>query len=376
MTPGTHPLLEQFDEKTIIAEPQLREVLDAVGAGIVISDLDGVARLANRDWEEMFGLRSEEVIGRPAEEALELLAGLFRQPGQYRSVVEAGRADPTCRGTHQLELAYPVPRILQCQTGPITKGAGRMLGRVMIYRDVSQQRALERDLQHLETQRVLAEMAQDLAHDFSNIFESLACTIYLLRMPRASQDPAWAGHLLDLLEQAVRLGSETVGLIREYSLDYDPGLAPLELAEPVLAGLRLVEPKFNAAVQLKGRHLELRPELERGVVIQGNSTELKRVVANLLLNAIDAIVKDGAIHVSVSTEEGQAVLRISDTGCGIPEDSLGRIFDSQFTTRKSGWGRGLAIVHRVVRRHGGAITVTSSESGTIFNLTFPLWSKP
>ncbi len=372
MSAGPKPSFEPPDHWDLVAGPPFCEVLDAVAAAIVVSDPDGRVRLANRDWEEMFGLRAEEVAGRPMEEAVEVLARLFRQPAQFRAIVEASRAEPTCRSTCQLELAHPVPRILECHSEPITGRTGGVLGRMLIYRDVSQQRVLERELERLKTQRVLGEMAQDLAHDFSNIFESLACTIYLLRMPRASQEPAWAGHLLDLLEQAVRLGSETTRLIREYSLDYDPGLAPVDLAESVLAGIRLVEPKFNAEVQLQGRHLELRPELARGVMIEGNSTELKRMVANLLLNAMDAIAKDGAVHVSVAAEDGQAVLRISDTGCGIPEASLGRIFDSQFTTRKSGWGRGLAIVEGVVRRHGGAITVSSSESGTTFRLAFPL----
>jgi signal transduction histidine kinase len=103
-----------------------------------------------------------------------------------------------------------------------------------------------------------------------------------------------------------------------------------------------------------------------------DGSRVRQVVWNLLLNAAQATPDYGRIEVSVALDEDAVIIRISDEGVGISRDRLVRIFDPFYTTRTGGTGLGLANVERIVRAHGGAVSVSSTEGvGTVFSMSFP-----
>jgi signal transduction histidine kinase len=114
--------------------------------------------------------------------------------------------------------------------------------------------------------------------------------------------------------------------------------------------------------------------------VTGNVNLLQQVVLNLVLNAYQAISTGGTVSVSTWGEDGQAVLGVRDTGCGISPAHLKRIFDPFFTTRPvgQGTGLGLSICHTVIKQHGGSIVVESSVEGqgTSFIIRLPLTENP
>ncbi len=113
--------------------------------------------------------------------------------------------------------------------------------------------------------------------------------------------------------------------------------------------------------------------------LEGNETQISQLLLNLILNAYHAMEqRGGRLTLCVSQEAGEAVLRVSDTGVGIPQESLSRIFEPFYTTKESGRGTGLglAIVHQVVESHHGRISVKSEVgAGTEFTLYFPAYGE-
>lgn len=111
------------------------------------------------------------------------------------------------------------------------------------------------------------------------------------------------------------------------------------------------------------------------VPISGNANLLQQVVMNLILNAYQAVPTGGEIRIVIRREASEAVVRVSDTGCGIPPSHLGRVFDPFFTTQPAGKGTGLglSICHTIVKQHGGVIEVDSAEGqGCTFTVRLPL----
>ena len=114
-------------------------------------------------------------------------------------------------------------------------------------------------------------------------------------------------------------------------------------------------------------------------LVRGNSGKLQQVFLNLFLNARDAMEQGGTLTVETSSNESTARVEIIDSGCGIPEENLARIYDPFFTTKgaKKGTGLGLSITYGIVKEHGGSIGVLSQPGqGTRFHLEFPLVRKP
>ncbi|TNF50158.1 hypothetical protein EP232_00905, partial [bacterium] len=105
----------------------------------------------------------------------------------------------------------------------------------------------------------------------------------------------------------------------------------------------------------------------------GDGDSLKQLLLNLFLNAIQAMSDGGLLTVNTSISGGKAVLTVADTGAGIDEIDLDRIFEPFYTTRETGTGLGLSIVHRIVQDHGGEIRLKSSPGqGTTFVIRFPI----
>jgi signal transduction histidine kinase len=148
------------------------------------------------------------------------------------------------------------------------------------------------------------------------------------------------------------------------------------------------EPQFRD-VELHGlisdvyRHLSSSRDLEKvgfslgvdpsSVVISADQGQLEQVFNNLFANAVDAMQGQGSVSVKVRQEAASAVIRISDTGKGIPRELVDKIFEPFFTTKDKGTGLGLAIVYNIIKKHGGDIAVESEEGkGTTFTITLPM----
>jgi signal transduction histidine kinase len=218
-----------------------------------------------------------------------------------------------------------------------------------------------------ERERVWAGMARESAHQLGTPLSSLHGWMEVLR-DRAG-DPLLDGALTHMDADLERL--ERVAH-RFERIGRPPKREPLDLAvlaERVVAYFRPRVPSLASAVTL----VVDAPEV--GVPIRGDRVLLEWVLESLIKNAVDALARTGGT-ITVSTAivpGGRAVLRVSDTGPGVPRALRRRIFDAGFSTKESGWGIGLALTRRIVEEnHGGTLRLLPSSNGAVFEVSLPL----
>ena len=151
--------------------------------------------------------------------------------------------------------------------------------------------------------------------------------------------------------------------------------APLELQEVSLTDL-LDDTLSLLSNQCFKQGVEIRKSFHsNGLKISADPQQLKQVMLNLMLNGLEAMDRGGRLDVATEARGDGLVVRISDTGTGIPPDLLNKVWDPFFTTKERGMGLGMAIVKGIVERHGGRIDLSSHPGqGTTVELTLPLTS--
>jgi signal transduction histidine kinase len=248
----------------------------------------------------------------------------------------------------------PVDLALTCS--PIPWGGRDETGLLLVASDVTEQRRWEEQMARSEKLSALGQLAMGMAHDFTNLLQAILGHTQLIAH-EPSPDRVQRG--LATIEQAVRDGVETVGRIRRFARrDSDRRLEPVDVRDVVRQAIEIVRPRWSQS-DLRGP-------------VQARAAELREALINLVLNAVDAMPKGGAITLETRGEGDWVVLSVADTGAGIPADVRRRIFEPFFTTKESGTGLGLSIVSGIVSSYGGTIDVDSELGhGTCFTIRLP-----
>jgi two-component system sensor histidine kinase PilS (NtrC family) len=351
-------LVERFASAHRQLETQRRHLRDlqafkdliftSVGTGLVALDADHriTAVPANRafgeSWSALFGASIRL-------DAVELQLG--RDPRRARYETELRREDGT-----------KIP--LQISFSPLLAGDGARVGLIAACEDLSAIREIEERMRQADRLASLGRMAANIAHEIRNPLASLTGAIEALTT-HPSDDSR------ERLTQIVLRESDRLNeLIRNF-LDYARP-APLAVMDP-LDVAQIVED-----VLLLLEHRALPPglkivrEVSSAVEWRLDPQQFRQAVWNLCLNAVDAMPDGGELRVSVAAEGGVLRVSVADTGEGIAPVDLPQVFEPFFSTKTAGSGLGLALVHRIVRDHGGWVDVRSTPgSGTTFTLCFP-----
>jgi two-component system NtrC family sensor kinase len=250
---------------------------------------------------------------------------------------------------------------------------GQVTAVVSVLHDLSEIRELERrrvEQQLFESEKLAAvgRLAASIAHEVNNPLEAIKNSLYLLSNAKSVEQNA---RFLDV----ARRETERVSHIIRQMLGFARRSGEVEwvnVNQIIEETLILVEKKMRQA------RVEVAHDFDdRLPAIRARADQLRQVFLNLLLNAQQAIEKSGRITIVTSVYE-QALqptisVQISDTGRGIPEAEIPRIFEPFFSTRTKGTGLGLWVTQDIVRHHGGRIEVTSEEgAGTTFNVILPV----
>ena len=272
---------------------------------------------------------------------------------------------------------------------PIIDNEGKINGIVGISRDVTEQKLLEEELrrysEHLESlveertkklqeaQRLAAigETTAIIGHDLRNPLQAIVNVLYLIEKSLENPTPqneeqsdTSVPNLLKVIYQQVGYMNKIVSDLQDYAKPIKPELAMTDLRELVYETLSALEVSANIKVSVKAEeHLELLidPAL------------IKRVFTNLILNALQAMPNGGELTIKASIKEESVSISFQDTGIGIPEENLPKLFKPLFTTKSKGQGFGLAVCKRIVEAHEGNITVCSEVGkGSTFTVNIPL----
>lgn len=343
----------------------------------------GVCRMLDVEQGDLLDRDRTEAIG-------EILKLRFKDASGFEAKCLWLKDHPHEVLEHVLELVKPDRRVLHWYSAPIFGTEGAYLGRAEVYSDITKRRQLEARVrqayQELKTTqdqlvqseklRAIGEIASGVAHDFNNTLGIILGNIQLL--VRNIQD-ASAVTRLQAIEQAALDAVETVRRIQEFTkTKSDAPFAPLDLSSLASEVVEVMKPAWQNAMEAQGARIEVALDPGRGAHAMGVAAEIREVLANILLNAIQAMPSGGRISVSTGRSGGDSWVRISDTGVGMTEEVRKRIFDPFFTTRGvEGTGLGMSVAYGIISLHDGRIDVESEPGrGTTVTVALPAAEIP
>lgn len=236
------------------------------------------------------------------------------------------------------------------------------------YRDLTMARTR---LVKAERLTALGEMASGVAHDFNNILSAILGRAQILRQ-RVADDKML--HDLSVIEQAANDGAATIRRIQEFARSTtDRAYQTVNLTQIVQDCIQMTRTRWKDQAEVLGLQYEFFTNLDGDLSVQGSSTELREVVTNMIMNGLDAMPEGGQMTFEGVVRDGEVRLTISDTGVGMEEEVVKRVFDPFFSTKKGeGSGLGLSVAYGIVARHNGRIECTSQPGeGTRFRIHLP-----
>jgi signal transduction histidine kinase/ActR/RegA family two-component response regulator len=223
-----------------------------------------------------------------------------------------------------------------------------------------------------EKLKALGQMASGVAHDFNNTLAGIIGNTQLLL---AQVDQHRLRERLEAIEMAARDGAITVRRIQEFSrVRKTREFTSVDVNGLVLDVIKITSPMWKDQLQKQGRTVELTTKFNVLQTVAGNAAELREVLTNIILNALDAMPNGGKITISTWADDRYGYIAIADTGQGMSVDVQQRIFDPFFSSKGPGnSGLGLSVAYGIIRRHDGKITVASAEGeGTSFTIQLPV----
>lgn len=346
----------------------LEAVLQTVREGILVTGPDGIIAYANPAAARLLGFALKD-LGK---------VSLWKQvPDLARSlhITADGEWGGGAGLSREIELRYPERRHVRLYFTPIANAGetedSNQPRYAVILSDVTDDKASAQ--QEIENERIqsILQLAAGVAHELGNPLNSL--TIHLQLMQRkidSVRGRSLAASLTKSLGVCLAEVKRLDGIITHF-----------------LQAVRPVRPDFSKAdlLELLSETLEfLRPEMEDADIsveveladppppVMADRNQIKQVLFNILKNAREAMTAGGRVKIRTRSDDEFIYLMIADTGAGISEENLNRVFQPYFSTKTGGSGLGLMIVERIMRAHGGQIGIDSRvDRGTVVTLQFP-----
>jgi signal transduction histidine kinase len=229
-----------------------------------------------------------------------------------------------------------------------------------------------------ERMQALAQMASGIAHDFNNsLAQILGFTELLLARPEDLADRQKAGRFLEFIHAAASHAAEVVRRMRTFyrAPEVDDTELPVPIGPLIDEAIAMTEPRWKDLARARGVDVEIRKDVAETAPASGSPRELCEMLSNLLLNAVEAMTKSGAITVSARGQDSVVRLSVADTGCGMSAEDVRRCAEPFFSTKGAkGSGLGLSAVRGVVTRHGGRLSIQSEPgAGTTVTVELPVW---
>jgi PAS domain S-box-containing protein len=342
------------------------EIFNTLQEGVLVITLDGEIDYANDAAHRLIGIGEDELAGQI----------LWRLVPGLRPSLGAALEDDTAAAlpvvTREFELTYPEHRAVRLYMVPF-RGEGRGDARrfAVILTDVTRDK--QTNAQQIEDERTssILLLAAGVAHELGNPLNSL--TIHLQLMERKLKKLKVSKEAESLAESVSVCRAEVArldGIISNF-LDAirprPPDLAELDLAEVLTEVLKFQHREFSdRRIAVEADALADLPP------VMADRNQLKQVFFNINKNAMDAMQPGGRLKIRARADDESVYLLFGDSGSGIKQEDLVRLFQPYHTTKPDGHGLGLMIVQRIMREHGGQVGIESKEAiGTVVTLQFP-----
>jgi PAS domain S-box-containing protein len=370
-------LRRQFEELADL-KSYTDNILGSLTSGIVTIDLDGRVVTLNPAAELLTGFFRGEAAGRYCTE-------LFAHTPEISDLLTETLASHAPIASVPLTLrrrnGSSLP--IEFSTAPLKGGEGKDLGAIGVFRDVTLVRQLESDLRRSDRLAAVGTLAAGLAHEIKNPLTSLLT--FSRHLDRKVDDPNFRERFRNVVPRELERINGIVERLLELARPSRMTFTLVRLPELLERALELY------VEQLDEQHVEVAREYARDAPpIQADKDALYRAFVNLIANALDAMPRGGRLTVRTGWAGTGDPMRparrraanlvkveIEDTGAGIQPSDTDRIFNPFYTTRDSGTGLGLALAHKIVEDHGGAISFESAPGrGTTFTIVLTLVPDP
>ncbi len=335
------------------------EVVTNLPVGLIATGRDGGIAFFNEAAEKITGLNFSDVRGKNPDEVLHSQwcdLGEFLSQGQR--VLEQ---EMECTFTY----GKTVP--LSVSASDIVNDRGDFVGSILILRDLGEVRRLQEEIRRKEKLAALGGLAAGVAHEIRNPLSSIKglASFFGNKFAEGSEDREAANVMVTEVDRLNRVISELLDFARPSELKQNP----TDINKLLEHSVRLVEQ------DAKTKNIEI--NLSKGEDLPFallDPDRFSQCLLNLYLNAIQAMDEGGNLLVRSSvTEDDNIKVEIEDTGKGMDQEYLNKIFDPYFTTKSSGTGLGLAIVHKIIEAHQASIRAKSTpEKGTVFTIDIPI----
>jgi len=342
------------------------EIFNTLQEGILVVGDDGAIEYANLSAHRLIGLGGDELAGQT----------LWRLVPGLRSSLGAALDDQAGIGAapvvaREFELSYPEPRTLRLYMVPFraaSSGHGRRFA--VILSDITKEKqSTEERIESERTSSILL-LAAGVAHELGNPLNSLTIHLQLierkLKKLKAAKDVESISESLRVCADEVARLDGIITNFLEAIRPRPPDLTDTDLMEVLAEVLRFQQRELaDRGITVEAESMEL-------PVVLADRNQIKQVFFNLAKNAMEAMRPGGTLRIRSRADDDSVYLIFADTGSGIKQEDLVRLFQPYHTTKAGGHGLGLMIAQRIMRDHGGQIGLESKDGiGTIVTLQFP-----
>ena len=369
------------------SEEDLRITLSSIGDAVIVTDIDGRVKNMNPVAEELTGWSFPEAMGLPLCEIFKIVHAYTRQPAVDPVGLVLKSGEIVGLANHTVLISRDGKEYQIADSGaPIRDNYNEIRGVVLVFRDVTEEYALQEQLNQSQKLQAIGQLAGGVAHDFNNILAGIMGSAELLH--KNIPDNSEYGKYVVMILNSAKRAAELTGKLLTFARKRITNFKTFDVHQVITDALDLVKFTSDPRIQFN-LNLNATPSC-----VDGDSSQMQNAFLNIALNAVQAMPDGGFLDISTSLimidnhycqasqfniDPGAYVdIEIRDTGCGISPDNLSRIFDPFFTTKNNsaGTGLGLSAVYGTVLANNGEITVYSEPgTGTSFHILLPLSDK-
>ena len=333
----------------------LETVFNSIQEGIIVTDSNGRITYLNDAACQLFGLGANDSIGKRLDERVRGLDwnALSREGAVSRDM-------EIFYPTNRFINFYSVPLIIERQTSDekIDKQA-EQVGHAIILRDITENRRSEQQTIESERLNALTLLAAGVAHEIGNPLNSLNIHLQLIEREAQKVDGGQQAELQESVEVARAEVSRLDSIISQFLRAIRPTrpqLRPENVNSIIEEAVRFFAP------EIKDRDIVVEQELRSDLpLLDLDRDQMKQAFYNVIKNSFEAMKARGILRIRTDKDDSHVIIKFTDSGGGISAENLSRVFEPYFTTKTSGTGLGLLIVRRIVREHGGEMSIESSE---------------